>query len=227
MFQKLKGFSPVRMCMSGVLLVLRPLAIPVTLLLHRKVGERFLGFAGLLAVIPFILVTDNFTAPDCGLLTIFMWIYVCRMTWHYLSRGRNHGEGPVLHSRDPGEPLWGLLNKWFIPRGSAYIEAILVTVFGFVFAFVNDLMGGYLFLSGIAMFGVLHLSGRLVRDKVLDRVDAIVEERKQAEEIRVLIGQGDVELTDRESTTAVSAAGRAEHILSSEMRALPSASASS
>jgi hypothetical protein len=221
MLETLKSISPSRICMRGVLLLARPFAVPVTLLLHSGVGERFLGFSGIIAIAPFFLLPMCFETSGSLLFTLLTWAYILRAAAHYYHVRSSDPTRAVRLSRDPGDPLWGTLEQSLSRRASAYAESGGVILVGFLAQWLSPLLGTYLLLSGIAMLLSVELNGRLVRDKLLDKLDAILEAQTQVDEIREAIGQGQSVRPALETYTAVGGVPGDHEALPPDIRALP------
>jgi len=151
-------FSVYAMLCKTLIWHLRLLSVPIEMLSHIDVGERYFGFSGLLAV---LLIGADAWWEGSSMLYLLMTMVVLRVVSH-----------PPVNSRSAGRPLLGV----FVPKipeiAMRWIEPVLVMIVALVLCAINSTLGGYLMWSGFALLGVTIARASLSYNEMLDRLDA-------------------------------------------------------
>jgi len=151
---------------------LRLLTVPIEMLTHVGVGERYFGFSGLLAVL--LMGADAWWTGSSALYLLMM-VVVLRVVAHrvWCFRCRMAGD-PLVNTRLPGDPILGI----FLPRipevAMRWIEPVLVMIVALVLGVISSPVGSYLMWSGFALLGITIVRASLSYNEVLDRLDASI-----------------------------------------------------
>ncbi|HEX4488856.1 MAG TPA: hypothetical protein VH088_21450 [Terriglobales bacterium] len=165
--------------MCGLLIwISRLLSIPLEMLLHVNVGDRYFGFSGFLSLV--VMIVWVASTNDSGLLALLMVAYIIRIIIYQFKRGGERDRSsPLRHSRYAGRPLIGF---WFNNVEEEKLktsEAVLTMLLGGAISLVNHPLGNFLLCSGSAMLAAAGVAAAITRDKLLDKLDAEFE--RQAE----------------------------------------------
>jgi hypothetical protein len=173
-----------RLC--GVLiLLLKPLSLPVEMLLNTGVGERHAGVLGLVSL-GLMIGCGALSMPlDGAGLFVLASVFLLRMIGHRSACENDHkyGDG-LVHSRYPGKPLWGLWRDRFKEDSLRVNAAFLVMLVGVVVSPLSPPLGAYLAWSGLATLAVLGLRAARARDRLLDLRDAEIDRLADQGEVR-------------------------------------------
>lgn len=166
----------------------RALAMSVELFLHRgsSFGERYLGAQGLVAAAIMFFFPVFWPESDP---TPLMWLLIAYLALWVLAKGRiaarrARGEG-AEHSYYTGRPhLMGLSRGRGEVRIKSSVEPALVIVTGIVVLGLNEPLGAYLLVSGVGLGIAVNASLQQERMRALDMQDALMEQRRIAEQWR-------------------------------------------
>jgi len=163
-------FSVYAMLCKTLIWHLRLLSVPIEMLSHIDVGERYFGFSGLLAV---LLIGADAWWEGSSMLYLLMTMVVLRVishrVWCFWSRTAGY---PPVNSRSAGRPLLGVFVPQIPEIAMRWIEPVLVMIIALVLSAINSTMGGYLMWSGFALLGVTIARASLSYNEMLDRLDA-------------------------------------------------------
>jgi hypothetical protein len=163
-------FSVYAMLCNILIWHLRLLSVPVEMLTHVDVGERYFGFSGLLAV---LLMAADAWWEGSSMLYLLMTMVVLRVISHrvWCFWSRTAGYTPV-NSRSAGRPLLGVFVPQIPEIAMRWIEPVLVMIIALVVCAISSTLGGYLMWSGFALLGVTIARASLSYNEMLDRLDA-------------------------------------------------------
>jgi hypothetical protein len=149
---------------------LRLLSVPLEMLLHLDVGERYLGFSGLLATTLLGVYAAN---QESSLLNSLVMLIIGRIFFHrlYCIRRRWAGDPPI-DSRSPGRSLLTLLPVQFARPAMKWIEPVLVMVTAAITGPFSDPTGEFLLWSGAALLCITLVRANLSYHQMLDALDA-------------------------------------------------------
>ena len=150
---------------------LRPLTVPVEVLVRRNPGERYPGFAGVVGVLLMAAWAVLTASPTLALLdgTAVVAMVVARV------RSRARG-GPVVHTRFAGEPLLAVVAPGLPPGAVPWVEPAAVIAVGVVLATVLSApLGDYLACAGSALLATTLVRAAAAYHRRLDQLDAEVE----------------------------------------------------
>ena len=149
---------------------LRLLSVPVEMLLHKDVGERYLGFSGLASMILLVVYAAN---QDSSLLNSLVILIIGRSIVHRVwCMHRRRAGAPMPNTRSPGRPLLTLLPIRFAEPTMKWIEPILVMVVAPFIAISSDPAGVFLLWSGAALLCITLVRANLSYNQMLDALDA-------------------------------------------------------
>jgi hypothetical protein len=171
MEQGMKSTSFVYKMLCNVLIWhLRLLTVPVEMLTHLDVGERYFGFSGLLAVLTMVAAAAY---EGSALLYLLATVVVLRVVAHraWCIYRRTVGD-PVVNSRSAGRPLLGVVVPQIPTVVLRWVEPLVLMVVALVLGAMSDAVGSYLMWSGFAMLGITTVRGSLTYNEMLDRLDA-------------------------------------------------------
>jgi len=159
-----------KMLCSAVIWHLRLLTVPIEMLTHLDVGERYFGFSGLLAVLTMVAAAAY---EGSSLLYFLATVVVLRVVAHraWCIYRRTAGD-PVVNSRSAGRPLLALLMPQIPAIVLRWVEPLLLMVVALVFGAMSDAVGSYLMWSAGALLGINIVRGTLAYNETLDRMDA-------------------------------------------------------
>jgi hypothetical protein len=167
------------------LLLMRLLSVPAEMVMRVRVGERYLGVTGVLALVLMGLYA-GFCPPDqAAPLGFLMIVYFIRIVVHriFCIHRRLRG-GPPRHSRYAGQPLLGLVVGRIPESIIKWIEPFLLLAAGLLAFLINKPLGNYLMWSGLGLLGILVVHANLAYNKLLDMIDANLEQQAMAEQFR-------------------------------------------
>jgi hypothetical protein len=165
-----KPFSVYGMICNVVIWHLRLLSVPVEMLLHINVGERYLGFSGLLAM---ILMGSYAAYEDSSLLNSLMILIIGRVIVHriWCIRRRRLGDPPE-DTRSAGRTFLTLLPVQIPEAAMKWIEPVVVMVGALVVEVISTPAGDYLMWAGAALLGITFVRANLNYNRLLDTLDA-------------------------------------------------------
>jgi hypothetical protein len=177
---------------SGFLhFVIRIFSLPVTVLLHKGYGSRFVGLCGLLAFIPFFALVLFFPHSNPLPLMCLLGLYIGRVVvgriayFYQFFRGRL----PKIHRQSPGYPLIArFLPDWSESR-VLWLEPAGVFLLGLTLVWLTRPLGWYLILAAISMAAWMGLCHLYAMNQAMARNDAMLEQQVQAERFRELQGR--------------------------------------
>jgi hypothetical protein len=173
-------FSVYQMFCNVMIWLLRPLTVPIEMIIHFNVGERYPGFSSLIALIGMGTLAEFCPPNESFLLYVLMAAFIVRIIvhriWCIFRRVRG---GPIVHSRSPGRPLLQLLIPKLPEMVIQWIEPLVVLLGAAVMAAVNETVGDYLMASGAALLGITIVRATAGYNRVLDTLDALIEQEPQ------------------------------------------------
>jgi hypothetical protein len=172
--------------MQLLISLLRPIAVPIELMFHKDVGERYVGFGGFLA---FGALLACCWVPHNGLMIFITCVYGIKALGHQEAgeSRRQHG-GLRQHTRRSGVPLWGLLRNKMTEDHAVFCEMWLLLVLGGIAAYFNQTAGPYLMIAGVVSCVIRQLRQTIEREVVLDRVDELLEQEELNRKIEEHLG---------------------------------------
>ena len=171
-------FSVYEAVCNGLIWLIRPLTIPVEMLMHVDVGERYFGFSGLLALILLVACAAWCPTEESSLLNLLATVVLARVVVHRILCVRRRWRGePMVNSRSEGRPLLALYIKRFPEHTIKAVEPVLVMLTAAVIAAINETLGGYLLCSGLGLLAITVVRGNLAYNKRLDSLDAQIEQQ--------------------------------------------------
>jgi hypothetical protein len=180
--QQFKGF------VSWFAFVCRALAVSVEVFLHRTgtFGERYLGVQSAAAALIIFLYPAFWTGQDFEPLMVFLcaYVFMCACVRAGIVRRRVRG-GPQEHSFYTGRPrIMRVTGRMAESHVKAVVEPILVWIVGGFVTAVSEPLGCFLLFAGCGLLVSVNLSLRYDRLRALDMNDALVDQRRIAEQWR-------------------------------------------
>jgi hypothetical protein len=165
-------------------------SLPVELLLHGDVGERYIGFCGGFSFLLLLFFPVFFPHSSAGPVYALLAAFVIRCLIHRgVSLWRWWRGTRVGHSRRPGTPhLQRLLPHWQEGRVRR-LEPGIVLLLGLALFWLTKPLGVYLIFAGIGLIVCLALSQILLLNRARDMNDAALEQQYSAERFRELQGR--------------------------------------
>ena len=152
---------------------LRLLSVPIEMITHFGVGERYFGFTGLLAV---LLMWADAWWEGSSALYMLMTVVVLRVVAHRIWCVRCRMVGyPLVNSRVPGDPILGIVLPRIPAAAMRWIEPVLVMVVALVLGLISSPLGGYLMWSGFGLLCITIVRASISYNQMLDQLDAQVE----------------------------------------------------
>jgi hypothetical protein len=186
--QTKEKFSLFRICAKLVIGLLRIFSVPLEMLSHSWVGERYMGLAGWLGIIG--ICEWGALWPHSNYVT-FNWLlgaYAVRIAIYKFSSDRDGT--PAAHSRYPGHPFFGWFQDRFDPEMLRGSELLALFGLGALIRLADEAVGNYLLAATSAMLVVSTLQESIARDRVLDKLDAQLEEEADNTALRAHLGNG-------------------------------------
>lgn len=163
------------------------ISLPPELLLHYRVGLRFVRVRGPVAALVVVAFSLLFAGEDLRPLYGFLGLYLLRcvvhgLVWWY--RISNKMPLPPETTYFPGYPfLWRLMPGR--PHESArWLEVFLVFAAGVGVCAVNLPLGAYLMVAAIGLGFTLYLRFMAVMNRIWDMHDSTITQRMVAEGFR-------------------------------------------
>ena len=173
-------FSVYQIFCSVMIWLLRPLTVPIEMLIRFKVGERYPGFSSLVALIGMGTLAEFCPPNESFLLYILMAAFIVRIIVHRIwCIFRRHRGLPLVNSRSPGRPLLQLLIPKLPAMVIQWIEPVVVLLGAALIAAVNGTVGDYLMASGAALLGITVVRASASYNRVLDSLDARIEQEPE------------------------------------------------
>jgi hypothetical protein len=165
--------------------LLRPLAVPIETLLHRCVGERACGLAGVVGLV--LMELFSLMAQDSTMLHLLMFVFVLRVivviALSVLARWR----GEPWSSRAIGTPWLCTLFPGLPNTAARWAEPFAALVLAMLVKAINTAAGDYLELSSVAMLAMNALRFAVTYSRYLDAVDEQIAVRS----VPALVGNAD------------------------------------
>lgn len=182
------SFTDFRMGVNVAAWLSHLLSVPLNVLLHFGLGERYIGIPGLVIIPCMLVYTMAFQSATWApmLLLVLAYIVMC-VVWRGYAVFRRHFLKRPVHSRYAGRPLLHLLAPRLSQTFINYIEAGIAITLGLAFTKVNAPLGGFLFLAGLGQTMSLNIEKMVRHAKELDRIDAMLEQRDLAERSRDML----------------------------------------
>jgi hypothetical protein len=165
---------------------MKVLSAPAEMLLHKDMGERYLGVSGVLALMLISVFASMYPPEQSGPLYLLIPIFLARIVGHRVCciRRRIRG-GKMLHSRYAGEPLLWIALRGKVPVNLVrWTESILILIAGGAVSSFNKPLGDYLLWTGVGLLGMIAVRANLAYNKLLDTLDAQLENAALAESVR-------------------------------------------
>jgi hypothetical protein len=185
------SFPTMKTAGTILMFLMRIFSLPVTVLLHKDYGLRFLGWSGVFALLPFYFVSWLCSTSSSVPLMCLMWAYIARcaigkaLHLYQLYRKRV----PKTHTRYSGVPLIAQLLPTWSEDALLWLEPLGVFILGQVAFWLNRPLGYYLCWAAIASAAWRVLIKNYVLNKMLDTHDAAFEQKAFSERFRELQGQ--------------------------------------
>lgn len=166
-------------------------SLPLELLLHDRVGLRFVRVRGGLAALLIVAFSMLFTGQNLLPLFALLFLFLGRCAIHaaiWLHRTRTRAPLPPETTYFPGYPLlWRLLSR----RSQAavrWFEVAAVAIAGVLTSMISPPLGAYLVVAAVGLSFTLYLRYMAVMNRIWDMHDATVTQRMVADEFRELSG---------------------------------------
>jgi len=148
-------------------------SLPLVWLLHLNPGERCFGFNGLLATAGVVTFLWRLPPPEAWLSIVFLLALPVRGVVHWVRGGRRPG---LVHSQYTGQPLLGFWSGKESEETLRKIEGFCTLGLGFLIYYCfNCSLGAFLVVGAANLLAHLGIEQAIVRDRVLDRIDAELE----------------------------------------------------
>jgi hypothetical protein len=155
--------------------LLRPLAVPLETLIHRRVGERAPGLASLvgLAVMEFF----SLMAQDSTMLHLLMFAFVARVISVVALSAIARGRGEPWATRAIGTPWLSTFFPGLPGPAARWAEPFAALALAMLVKAINTAAGDYLELSCVALLAMNALRFAVTYSRYLDVVDEQVAAR--------------------------------------------------
>ena len=167
------------------------LSATINNLIHFGPGERYGGMPGFLAV-PIILIFTSLLGDKYNVVPLMCFLVayiVMALAWKAWAVYRRKSGKPPIHSRYTGTPYL----KRLLPRWSELtvkkLEPFIVVLIGSAVLKINVPLGIYLVASGIGLGFSLAISELIALAKLLDQIDATIEQEQSAAELKKAFGR--------------------------------------
>src|ERR1700690_815275 len=184
-------FPSMKTAAGLMMFVTRIFCLPVTVLLHKGYGSRFLGWSGLFALLPFFLIGTLCSSSNAVPLTCLMWLYIFRClggkAWNTYQLIQKRM--PTTHSRYAGKPLIAYLLPTWSEDALLWLEPLGIFILGQIIFWLSRPLGYYLCWAAIGAAGWRCLTKVYAMNRLLDTNDAAVEQKVLAEKFRELQNQ--------------------------------------
>jgi hypothetical protein len=167
-----KHFSFDRLLTAIAEWFLKLICTPAELLIHRRIGERYVGVSGLLSLL--LLWGWAFWVDDGGPLYLLLIACIVRIVIMRVQAVRQRREGTPIFSRSCGEPLL----ERFVPLSPAairWIEPVAMFVTSLLLGFFSSPLRHYLETSSIALLILTAVRYTATYYRTLDAVDEQIE----------------------------------------------------
>jgi hypothetical protein len=184
------SFTDFRFAVNLVTWIAHILSLPLNVFLHWGLGERAIGMPGVIVIPMLILYGTLLSGRGAWTIVVVLWLYIlmCGVWRLYAIYRRRRLKIPV-HSRYGGRP-W-LLH--LAPNRSEVtikrIEPLVVFLFGLATLWVNLPLAGFLVASAIGQALSLAITEAMNHAKMLDQLDAQIEQEQLAARSRDLTGR--------------------------------------
>ena len=185
------SFTDFRFAVNLATFISRILATTLNVALHGPVGERYCGLPGLLAVPMLMIYASTFCQnSDSAPVVMFLIAYIVAcLFWRTYTLYRDWRLLPPIHTRTSGESWLHRLMPTLSDRTVKKIEPFLVAILGTAVLSVNVPLGAYLMIAAAAQALSLRISLTIERAKLLDGIDAMIEQAEQAAEMNRRLGR--------------------------------------
>lgn len=160
-------------------------ATPVETVLHRNIGERYLGInalGGLLLLLLYGGLAGGPRGEGAGAVALFLIVYVCMCVCARISAFRRARRGEHVHSYSSGDPrLCRLVPKMDPENVKRYVEPFALFLTGAVLEGAAPALGRYLVTAAVALLILEQFRSRMQEVRTLDMRDAHLDARRSME----------------------------------------------
>jgi hypothetical protein len=186
-----RGFlDSMKVTFNVLMFLARIISLPLELMLHVDVGERYLGLSGGFAFLLMIFFPALFPHSNPTPLLLLLIIFLGRCFIHHVASIRTWWSGRLTkHTRRPGTPLALWLFPTLPEAAVRWLEPVCVVLIGAVISLLSRPLGAFLFLSGAGMLACLALSYIMMMNRVRDMHDRMLEQQATGDRLRELQGR--------------------------------------
>jgi hypothetical protein len=165
--------------------VMRILSVPAEMLLHIRIGERYLGISGGLALLLMWICAASAPPGQAAPLMLLTLAFAARVAIHRVAciKRRLRG-GPPQHTRSAGEPLLARVLPSVPAHWITWVEPGLLVLVGMVISAINKPLGTYVVWTGAGLLGICLVRSNIAYNKLLDALDGHLEQQSLAEQVR-------------------------------------------
>jgi hypothetical protein len=171
---------------SLLIFLARIFSLPITVLLHKGYGSRFVGLTGVLAIIPFFFLVLVFSHSNPAPLMCLLLLYIARCAagraTHLYRVIRKRV--PKTHTRYAGRPLLARMLPNWSEDALLRIEPLGVFLLGLATVWLTRPLGWYLILAGIGSAAWHGITWVYLNNKLTDDQDAALEQEAFSERFR-------------------------------------------
>jgi hypothetical protein len=167
--------------------LLRPLAVPLETLLHRRVGERAPGLASLVGLA--VMELFSLMAQDSTMLHLLMLVFVARVVAVVALSAIARGRGEPWATRAIGTPWLSTFFPGLPGPAARWAEPFAALALAMLVKAINTAAGDYLELSCVALLAMNALRFAVTYSRYLD----IVDEQVAARSTPALAGNADAD----------------------------------
>ena len=171
-----------------IIFLIRVFSLPVTVLLHKGYGSKFVGLGGLLAILPFFALTLMFPHASAAPLMILLLLYILRCVGGRIAQIVRYfrGQRSMIHRQSPGHPLIARFFPQWSDSHVLWLEPAGVFALGLALVWLTRPLGWYLILAGLALAAWMGMCHVYAMNKAAEMNDAALEQQYQAERFRQL-----------------------------------------
>lgn len=169
-------FRPLLLLGNGIIVLLRPVTVPVEMFLRVDVGERYAALSGLGAFV--LMGVWSRVAHDSGVIVLLMPPFVLRLAINKLLSIYKRRRGrPNRHTRRPGKPMLSLVLGKRSVRALIWLEPLFALLLAAALHKVSLAAAQYLDASALCLMAVNILRGWVSYHRRLDAIDSELEQR--------------------------------------------------
>lgn len=172
------GRSDLENSMNIAMFLIHIYATPPELLLHGAIGQRYYGFNTVGVVFAILFHAYLFRGHKVDLLISMILPYLMLLAAQRLLSWQATRKGIIQHSYVNGHSILRRQNSRIDEiTFKAWIEPLLVLLVGLVFMPLNVPLASFILTCGIALRIKVGMSARLLRIRLLDMQDSMVEQQ--------------------------------------------------